>query len=146
MVFTIQVNTKHYTIDNVSEEKKDKVSSFHQKAICLISGCFIYLSGLCSCFFVLVIGVIFSAPVILLPQHDTLIDSKYWYEPMIVFALTMPWHWLSGMYVENKMHLRIHEFMSMKSCIRAYLSAVVTFQITYITFPRLINNDHLSSF
>lgn len=134
MVYTIQVNTKNFTIDNASEEKRNKVISLQQKAMNLISTKFIYLNGLCSCFFVLVIGVLFSAPVILLPQHNTLIDSKYWYEAMIVFDLTMPWHWMAGIYFENKMHLRIDGFTSMKSCIRAYLSAVVTFQITHISF------------
>ena len=37
---------------------------------------------------VILTSILFSFPILLLPQHNSIINSEYWYENMIVFCTT----------------------------------------------------------
>ena len=61
-------------------------------------------------FYILVIAAIcllLSAPLILVPQHDSIKFSEYWYELLMTYNLTFPLHWVLKFYVDNKFLLNI---------------------------------------
>ena len=77
--------------------------------------------------------ILLSAPTILIPQHDAIMNPEYWYEGMVNFHLTYPLHWLCIVYMNNKSLLRIEFLVSFKSLAILYIVTVLSFDITYTT-------------
>ena len=82
---------------------------------------------------VLLSCILFSAPIILIPQHDTILYPEYWYEGMINFNLTYPLHWICIIYMNNKLVLRLESLNTLKSFVLLYVLTVLSVDITYTT-------------
>ena len=82
---------------------------------------------------VLLSCILLSAPTILIPQHDAIMNPEYWYEGMVNFHLTYPLHWLCIVYMNNKLLLRIESLVSFKSLAILYIVTVLTFDMTKVS-------------
>ena len=133
MEHVIQINSKKIKVNKISAENDNGLIGVIPKQLSITSSSPSYLKGLGSCFLVLFICILYSSPIILLPQYDTLIYPEYWYEPMISFSLSLPWQWIVLIIYDNKFILKWDGFTSLKACTRVYLSIVLTFQIVYIS-------------
>ena len=75
--------------------------------------------------------ILFSTPVILIPQHDALQFPKYWYELMVTFSLTYPVQWTLLAILDNHFLLNIKRLASPKTGIVLALTPLLGFVLIY---------------
>ena len=138
MLMTTNHMDKYRVEEIYVEQNHDNTKTTTEaKPVDITSNSFNYQKGLYACLLALFVSISFSAPAILIPQHNIFVHPKYWYEPIITVSLTMPCHWMVAMYFENKAHLKIDEATSPAACIRGYLSAALSNVIFYVSFHLL---------
>ena len=89
-----------------------------------------YINGL-HIFSVLGICILFSSPVILIPQNNAIEFPKYWYELLITFTLTYPIHWTFLAMLDNHFLLKIKRLTSPKIGLVLFLTPTLGFLIIY---------------
>ena len=75
--------------------------------------------------------ILFSSPVLLIPQHDTVQFPEYWYELLMTFSLTYPIHWTLLSILGIHFILKIKSLESAKTCLVIALSSILGFTLFY---------------
>ena len=75
--------------------------------------------------------ILFSTPVILIPQHDAVQFPKYWYELLVTFSLTYPVQWTLLAILDNHFLLNIRRLASPKSGVVLALTPLLGFVLIY---------------
>ena len=71
------------------------------------------------------LSILFSFPILLFPQHDSILHPEYWYENILVSCLTAVLTLsLETVYVTIKYYLEIPSMVSISVLIQLYLSSV----------------------
>ena len=80
-----------------------------------------------------VVGVciLFSSPVILIPQHDAIQLPEYWYELLMTFSLTYPMQWTTLVLLDNHFLLHIKHLRSPKSWFVLAFTPALVFILIY---------------
>ena len=82
---------------------------------------------------ILIVGccILFSAPTIIMPLHDTIRYPEYWYEGMINFDLTFPIHWTCLIYLDAKTLHKVDSISSFWPCLRIYAICIFAYDVSY---------------
>ena len=82
-------------------------------------------------FSVVGVCILLSSPVILIPQHDTIMFPQYWYELLLTFSLTYPIHWTLLAMLDNKYLLKITYLTAPKTYLTLGIAPMIGFIVVY---------------
>ena len=88
-------------------------------------------------FQILILCTIFSFPVLLIPQHDSVQLPQYWFETIILGLFTQILSWPLDTIIVIKDYLRANSFVSIQVFIKLYF-VVATFWITINCFCHFV--------
>ena len=75
--------------------------------------------------------ILFSSPVILIPQHDAIQFPEYWYELLLTFSLTYPIQWTFLAILDNHFLLNINTLSSLKGVLVLAFTPALAFTLSY---------------
>ena len=88
-------------------------------------------------------GILMSSPLILVPQHDAIKDSKYWYEGIVAVQFSYTIVTTLGTMMECKILFNFNHFFSIKSFGIMYctlmLSQIILISTYYVIFVLYLN-------
>ena len=95
---------------------------------------------------ILALCVLFSSPVLLLPQHNSIIHPDYWYEIMIVGCLSFGLTQTFDTMMACKFYFKVDSMISLRVFIYLYLvgaiSWIFAYSMTYLVWTVLCGYNH----
>ena len=95
---------------------------------------------------ILALCVLFSSPVLLLPQHNSIIHPDYWYEIMIVGCLSFGLTQTFDTMMACKLYFKVDSMISFRVFIYLYLVGAISwmfaYSMTYLVWTVLCGYNH----
>ena len=95
---------------------------------------------------ILALCVLFSSPVLLLPQHNSIINPDYWYEIMIVGCLSFGLTQTFDTMMACKLYFKVDSMISLRVFTYLYLigaiSWIFAYSMTYLVWTVLCGYNH----